>query len=413
MAQKFRKFTDINIRNLKPGNKRQEVRDPEAKGLYVVVQPSGVKSFAVRYRYAGRLQKLTLGDVRIGLAAARLESSKIAYELVQGRDPAAAKRRQKEAQRRAVETEQDTFRAVTEAYMKMEGHKLRSAAWRQGVLDRLIYPTIGARPIAEIRKSEIVGLLDKIHQGKPLGVKGGAVMADNSLAIIRKIMNWHAARSDGFRSPIVRGMARVRPEQRTRERILDDDEIRVVWQAAEATADPFARFVQFLLLTAARRMEAARMQWSELSGSDWTLPAARNKVGKELIRPLSAAALDILAKVPRFVDCPFVFSYSGKTALNEFSWGKSRFDEQAGVGGWRLHDLRRTARSLMSRAGVNADHAEQCLGHIIGGVRGRYDRHSYYIEKKRAFEALAAQIERILHPHDNVTALPARGGHAP
>jgi hypothetical protein len=165
MAQKFRKFTDINIRNLRPGNKRQEVRDPEAKGLYVVVQPSGVKSFAVRYRYAGRPQKLTLGDVRIGLAAARLEASKIAYERVQGRDPAAAKRRQKEAQRRAIETERDTFRAITEAYMKMEGHKLRSAAWRQGVLDRLIYPTIGARPIAEIRKSEIVGLLDKIHQG--------------------------------------------------------------------------------------------------------------------------------------------------------------------------------------------------------------------------------------------------------
>jgi hypothetical protein len=66
----------------------------------------------------------------------------------------------------------------------------------------------------------------------------------------------------------------------------------------------------------------------------------------------------------------------------------------------------------MSRAGVNADHAEQCLGHIIGGVRGRYDRHSYYIEKKRAFEALAAQIERILHPRDNVTASPARGSHA-
>jgi integrase len=237
-------------------------------------------------------------------------------------------------------------------------------------------------------------------------------MADNSLAIIRKIMNWHAARSDDFRPPIVRGMARVRPEQRTRERILDDDEIRMVWRAAEAMADPFARFVQFLLLTAARRMEAARMQWSELLGSDWTLPAARNKVGKELIRPLSAAALDILAKVPRFVDCSFVFSYSGKTALNDFSWGKNRFDAQAGITGWRLHDLRRTARSLMSRAGVNADHAEQCLGHIIGGVRGRYDRHSYYIEKKRAFEELAAQIERILHPQDNVMALPARGGHA-
>jgi hypothetical protein len=198
VAQKSPKFTDINIGNLKPGMKRKEVRDPEAKGLYVVVQPSGVKSFAVRYRYAGRPQKLTLGDVRIGLAAARLEASKVAYEIVQGRDPAAAKRAQKEAHRRAIETQQETFRAVASTYMQLEGAKLRSAKWRQGVLGRLIYPTLGSRPIAEIKKSEIIRLLDKIQEGAPLGVKGGAVMADGALAIIRRIMNWHAARSDTF-----------------------------------------------------------------------------------------------------------------------------------------------------------------------------------------------------------------------
>lgn len=409
MAQKSLKFTDINIGNLKPGITRREVRDPEAKGLYVVVQPSGAKSFAVRYRYAGRPQKLTLGDVRIGLAAARLEASKIAYELVQGRNPATAKREQKEAHRRAFETQQETFRVVASAYMQIEGAKLRSAKWRQGVLDRLIYPTLGSRPIAEIKKSEIIRLLDKIHEGTPLAVKGGAVMADGALAIIRRMTNWHAARSDDFRTPIVRGLSRIKPEHIARDRILSDAELRAIWQAAEAMGDPFARFVQFLLLTAARRTEAARMQRSELLGSDWVLPGARNKVGKDLIRPLSAAALDILAKLPRVVDCPFVFTNDGKRALGDFARGKARLDTRSGITGWRLHDLRRTARSLMSRAGVNADHAEQALGHVIGGMRGRYDRHSYYIEKKRALEALAAQIERVLHPRANVTALPARG----
>jgi alpha-D-ribose 1-methylphosphonate 5-triphosphate synthase subunit PhnG len=138
MAQRSPKFTDINIGNLKPGLTRKEVRDPEARGLYVIIQPSGVKSFAVRYRYGGTPRKLTLGDVRIGLAAARLEASKVAYELVQGRDPAAAKRAQKEAQRLAAETQQETFHAVASTYMQLEGAKLRSAKWRQGVLDRLI-----------------------------------------------------------------------------------------------------------------------------------------------------------------------------------------------------------------------------------------------------------------------------------
>jgi hypothetical protein len=80
-------------------------------------------------------------------------------------------------------------------------------------------------------------------------------------------------------------------------------------------------------------------------------------------------------------------------------------DENAGVTGWTLHDLRRTARSLMSRAGVPSDHAERCLGHVLPGVRGVYDRHAYHAEKQRTFEALAAQIERIVNPQDNVVPL--------
>src|SRR5262245_13645042 len=72
---------------------------------------------------------------------------------------------------------------------------------------------------------------------------------------------------------------------------------------------------------------------------------------------------------------------------------------------WVIHDLRRTARSLMSRAGVSPDHAERALGHIIPGVRGVYDRHEFRGEKAKAFEMLAAQVERILNPHSNVIPL--------
>jgi integrase len=93
---------------------------------------------------------------------------------------------------------------------------------------------------------------------------------------------------------------------------------------------------------------------------------------------------------------------------------KCEIDEASGVRGWRLHDLRRTARSLMSRAGVNSDHAERCLGHVIGGIRGTYDRHEFYVEKKHALESLAAQIERVLDPQDNVVEMRDRapGGGA-
>ena len=100
----------------------------------------------------------------------------------------------------------------------------------------------------------------------------------------------------------------------------------------------------------------------------------------------------------------YVFT-TGKKPIGGFSQLKSKFDEKAGLSDWTIHDLRRTARSLMSRAGVPTDHAERCLGHAMGGVRGTYDRYAYHSEKLRAFEALAAQIDRITNPRDNVVPL--------
>jgi integrase len=252
------------------------------------------------------------------------------------------------------------------------------------VLERHVYPTLGHRSIAEIQRSEIVRLLDKIED------RSGATMADRTLAVIRKIMNWHASRSDDFRSPIVKGMARTKPSERARERVLTDDELRAVWAVNNGV---FGSFIRFLLLTGARRNEASEMTWGEIDGSDWTLPAARNKTKVDLVRPLSKAAQDILRASKQF---GFIFTTDGATPISGFSKFKAAFDKVSGTKGWTLHDLRRTARSLMSRAGVPSDHAECCLGHVIGGVRGVYDRHEYHREKQRAFEMLAGEIERIV-----------------
>jgi integrase len=157
-------------------------------------------------------------------------------------------------------------------------------------------------------------------------------------------------------------------------------------------------------LTAARRREGAGLSWQEITDAEWILPARRNKVKLDLVRPLSAAAQKLLEKQPRVFDCPYIFTY-GKKPLATFSQSKEEFDEACGVTGWTLHDLRRTARTLMSRAGVNPDHAERCLGHIMPGIRDNYDRHEFYDEKRKAFEALAALIERIVSPVENVVSM--------
>lgn len=245
-------------------------------------------------------------------------------------------------------------------------------------------------------------------------------MADRTLAIIRKIMNWHASRSDEFRSPIVRGMARTKPKERARERTLTDDEIRVVWRTSKAEG-PFGAFVQFLLLTATRRNEAAQARRSEVAGVDWTIPGARYKTGKDHVVPLSARAQAVLAALPPIEDCNLLFTTDGKTPISGFSKFKRSFDnsvltelrkldpEAKPLPNWTLHDLRRTARSLMSQAGVPSDHAERALGHAMEGVRGIYDRFAYREEKRQAFEALASLIERIVDPQPNVVTMRGKG----
>src|SRR5262249_21639696 len=124
----------------------------------------------------------------------------------------------------------------------------------------------------------------------------------------------------------------------------------------------------------------------------WTIPSERFKSEREHVIPLSKAAVGILDAQPKIAGCPFVFTSTGSHPLNSFRLGKLKLDKASGVTGWRLHDLRRVSRSLLSRAGVNADIAEMCLGHTLGGLRATYDQHRYEAEKRHAFESLAAQI---------------------
>lgn len=387
-------LTAISIEKLKPGPERREIPDPGARGLYVIIQPSGRKGFAVRYRNAaGKPCKLTLTP-GISLTAARKAAADALFEVQQGRDPAGAKQAAKDEARAAAA---DTVEAICEEFLARERNRLRTVDERSRILKRLVYPVLGSTPIAEVKRTQIIRMLDHIEDNS------GPRMAHQTLACLRRVMNWHAARSDEFHSPIVRGMGRVNVKDRARSRNLTDDELRRVWSTAEAGEGPFPALIRFLLLTGARRQEALAMTWAELDGAgNWLLPAARNKAKFDLLRPLGEEARTIIAKQPRISD--FVFT-GGRRPLGGISKLKAKFDAACGVAGWQLHDLRRTARSLMSRAGVNADHAERCLGHVIGGVRGIYDRHRYLEEMRHAYELLAAQIERIINPTDNVLAI--------
>jgi integrase len=393
-------LTDRFCTHAKSPTTRTDFFDSVVTGLALRVSDTGSKSWSLHFTALdGKRARVTLGTwPGTSLAEARARAVEAKGEVDEGKDP------------RSLQGAL-TLRAVCEEYLKRDGSKLRTREWREQVLHRLVYPKLGVRLIGDIKRSEIIRLLDRIED------ENGPVMADRTLATIRKIMNWHASRSDDFRSPIVRGMAKTKPKERARERTLTDDEVRVVWEAAGEGV--FGIYVRFLLATATRRGEAAQAQWSEISGTDWTIPGPRYKTSKPHLIPLSTKAQQLLARIALVDGCEFVFSTDDATAINGFSKAKRALDRRVlavlraadpkakPLPNWTLHDLRRTARSLMSKAGIPSDHAERALGHKMEVVRGVYDRFSYYDEKARAFEALAGQIERILHPHDNVIPLEA------
>jgi len=393
----MKRFTDIAIRNLKPKDRAYEVSDPGARGLRIVVFPSGKKSFIVRYRRPdGKSAKLTLGQ--IPLTTARKVAGDANYEVQQGRDPGTAKQAAKAT---AAAAAADTVQAVCTEYLKRAGIKLRTHKQRERLLTRLVYPALGDRPITKVTKLDCVRLFEQIADGS------GPVMADYTRAILSRIFSWHEGRHDTFASPITRGIERQAkpPHERARTRTLNDDEIRRLWKATEGP-HPFSALVRFLLLTGARLNEARRMPRSEVTNGDWLLPAERNKVKLPLVRPLSPQAKAILDNRPVVDGCPYYFTTEGRTAVAASTRAKELLDEASGVSNWRLHDLRRTARSLMSRAGVSREHAEECLGHKKKLIVGTYDQHDYYNEKKRAFEKLATQLKLILNqPKGNVVSL--------
>jgi integrase len=273
-------------------------------------------------------------------------------------------------------------------------------------------PQWGKRAFHELKRSDVAKLFDHIED------QHGARTADYCLAIVRPMFAWYARRNDDYFNPVLGAEQRYKPSEHRRSRILgplrtdgkpDDDELRAFWQAC-GKAGMFGAMCKVLLLTGQRREKVVTMRWDDIADGVWTIPTApREKSNAKLLR-LPQAVLDIVSGQPRVLGNPYVFPGRGGGPFNNFSASKAALNRAmpAGTPPWRTHDLRRTARSLMSRAGVRPDIAERVLGHAIRGVEGTYDRYSYADEKADALRALATLVERILNPPaDNVVPLRA------
>ena len=214
-------------------------------------------------------------------------------------------------------------------------------------------------------------------------------------------MTWQEARDDDYRSPIARKMKRTKPTKR--DRILNHDELTAIWNAA-GQCGTFGAFIKVLLLTAQRREKVAKMKHSDISDDGiWSIQIEdeREKGTAGIVR-LPGRALTIINGLDKVANNPFVFAGRGGKPTNAYSQSKNELEKLLqSIPRWTLHDLRRTARTLMSDAGVRPDIAERVLGHAIPGVGGVYDWSEYFELKSEALQILARYIDGIVHPNNN------------
>ncbi len=381
----------------------QILSDDEIKGFVVRKLDSGAITYGYRYRdkMTGKQRWIGLGlHGSITADEARDLAKKRAGEVADARDPIAERLTARTEAGKALVAEKNTVNAILDAFEARHVKGLRSADQIKRAFEAYVRPRLGTKSIYALTRRDIVEMLDYVEDNH------GPVMADRVLAHVRKAFNWQAARDDRFAPPIVKGMARTKPAERARTRVLADDEIRSLWAALDSpeAPAPFRNMVRVLLLTAQRRSEVAQMRFDEIDGDLWTIPEERYKTGNPNYVPLTDDAAKWIGEGKGFVFSstggkrPFSGFSKAKAALDRIIAVKRKEAEQGAVPGWTLHDLRRTARSLMSRAGVPGDIGEMVLGHVIPGVRGVYDRHSYADEKRDALEKLATLIKTILNP---------------
>ena len=384
-----KRLTEQSVRSValpeKP--KQLELWDTVCPGLMLKVSFGGARTFFAVHYVQGKARMHKLGRFPIlSLADARLAARKFLA------DPEAA----------AKQGSRDSFEQVLSRFVHrhIKANGLRSAKAYEAGLRRHCRPWYN-RPFEEIRRRDVVALLDQVED------EISAKAADLLLAYLSKLCNWHASRDEDYQSPIVKGMRRSKPSARKRK--LDDDELRSLW-AVTADLGCYGAILRMLLLTAQRREKIASMKWSDLSDGIWTIATEPREKGNPGLLVLPALALEIIAARPRVLGNPYVFgAVRGAGPFNTWSLHKEALDQKLNFAPWVLQDLRRTARSLISRAGIQSEHAERVLGHAVGKpIEGVYNQHEYTEEKAAALAKLAELVNSIINPpSDNVVPLRA------
>lgn len=387
--------------------------DDEIKGFGLKVTPAGGRSYIFQYRMGGRAAKVrrhTIGAHGTWTPdQARKEAKRLSHMVDCGQDPGALKQ-QKRHQDVELAFSSYAERFIVE-YLKVEwkgGHELAS-----GLLRREAIPVLKSKPLADICRSDISTILDRLAN-RPASRR-------NTFAALRRLFRWAVSRGDLATSPI--GEMEPPAAPASRDRVLSDLELSTVWHGSDKLGYPFAYFVKLLILTGQRREEVAGLNWAELNRdhATWTLPAERSKNATAHDVPLSAGAIALIDEIARHLGQKsttwpkhgFVLSSNGDKPSRGFSVAKTRLDQfccilveqrypgvqrEPGINPWRFHDLRRTCATGLQRLGIRFEVTEAVLNHLSGsrsGIAGIYQRHTWAAEKKGALQAWDDHVRSI------------------
>lgn len=378
-------LTDRGIAGLKPTPGKQiDYFDERMPGFGLRVSPSGHRAWIVLYRAGRRLRRLTLGPYPVlSLADARLKAKLALSEVIQGADPAAEKR----AERRA-----EIFGELAVEYIEKHA-KVRKRSWRedQRMIDRELMPGWRHVKVHAIGRREVRMLVEK------LVARDAPIQANRLFALVRKMFNFAIQREVVEINPCA-GLGQPTPN-RQRDRVLSEEEIRILWKALDTERPLCTASFKLRLLTAQRGAEIMSMRWDhlDLPTGWWTVPAELAKNGRSHRVPLSPEAIAVLRDVRKLsLDGPYLFpSPTGLQAQQYTQKAVQRLRQVSGLE-FTGHDLRRTAASLMTGMGISRLTVSKILNHVETGVTSVYDRHSYDREKREALEAWGERLLAIV-----------------
>ncbi len=387
-------LSDIQVRKVKAREKRFELSD--GKGLTLLVLPSGTKSWVLRYQFEGNPRRLTLGQYPVlSLADARNKTIEARNDIQRYIDPALKKAEEKKARISAP-----TFYIIIKELWDRELRHKKSGPETKRLLDRDILPTWGQRKVHDIKRRDIVLLLDEIEKRAP-------ITRNRVHGALSRLFNFAAERGIIEDSPCTR--IRKLPEK-GRQRVLTDKEIKQLWKALDLDNKQMDAYrltklaLKTILLTGQRPGEVCGMCWDEIDNDGfWNIPSERMKNNENHRLPLTEAVLEILKQAKTLsVDSAYVFRSTHKQAdapmtASALSRTIRRHWEHIGVTADRFtpHDLRRTVRTRLAELGVSDVVAERILAHRLQGIMAVYNQHSYDAEKRQALDLWAKKLKEI------------------